>query len=427
MEATEAFLRTHNAGGTAFPWPKELFGRMVRERDGWFPVEIRALEEGSVAYPHVPLYTIRATREWAPLVTFLETLLTISCWYPSTVATLSRRCRDVIESAFEASVDPAAYSLVESRLHDFGFRACASLEQAIHGGAAHLLSFRGTDTLPAAYYTQQALNSGNPVAESIPASEHSVMMCYERDATAIRAMLEHFGGGAYSVVLDTFDYEEALRVDLPIVAAEATERGGFLIVRPDSGDPVEMTLLGLRALERTFGATVNGKGFKVITGAGIIFGDGINVPKIQAILAAVLAAGYSAQCLTFGMGSNLLHRIHRDTMSFATKVCHEERPDGSQRDLAKQPKGDSGKFSLPGKFNVVRDASDSITVFPAAEAPQSSEDLLSLVYDNGPVPHTRKSFDSLRTSLNDAWHRAPKTPQVLSAGLQEKIKNFKRT
>lgn len=79
----------------------------------------------------------------------------MTCRYPTTVATLSRRARDVIEAAFERSVDAGAASpLLLSRLHDFGFRGCCTVEQSVIGGAAHLLNFEGTDTLSAAYYVQ---------------------------------------------------------------------------------------------------------------------------------------------------------------------------------------------------------------------------------------------------------------------------------
>ena len=52
------------------------------------------------------------------------------------------------------------------------------MEQSVLGGAAHLLSFDGTDTLSAAYYVQFALNGGRPVGVSIPATEHSVMTAW---------------------------------------------------------------------------------------------------------------------------------------------------------------------------------------------------------------------------------------------------------
>lgn len=76
--------------------------------------------------------------DFSPLVTFLETILDM-VWYPLTVATLSRRCRDLIEESFQKTVDDEDFWLLESRLHDFGFRGCATVEQAMIGGSAHLV------------------------------------------------------------------------------------------------------------------------------------------------------------------------------------------------------------------------------------------------------------------------------------------------
>lgn len=91
---------------------------------------------------------------YAPLCTFLETLFTM-VWYPTTVATLSRRVRDVIEDYFEATADQGLHHpLIDSRLHDFGFRGCTTVDQSVIGGCAHLLNFTGTDTMSAAYYAQ---------------------------------------------------------------------------------------------------------------------------------------------------------------------------------------------------------------------------------------------------------------------------------
>lgn len=127
---------------------------------------------------HTPVYQMITKEPYAPLCTFLETILT-HVWYPSTVATLSRMTRDIIEEAFNQSVDENMMWLLESRLHDFGFRGCSSVEQSTLGGAAHLLNFTGSDTLSACYYVQFALNNGKPIGTSIPATEHSVMTSWK--------------------------------------------------------------------------------------------------------------------------------------------------------------------------------------------------------------------------------------------------------
>lgn len=101
-----------------------------------------------------PPTQITAVGEYAPLCTFLETILTM-IWYPTSVATLSRRARDVVEASFARTSDGGVGSpLVQSKLHDFGFRGCTGVEQSIIGGCAHLLSFTGSDTMSAAFYAQ---------------------------------------------------------------------------------------------------------------------------------------------------------------------------------------------------------------------------------------------------------------------------------
>ena len=139
VDAAAAFWGSHRApAATGFPFPEALLRRVVTECGGWFPVTIRALPAASVVHPHVPLFTIAATGDYAPLATWLETVLT-HAWYGSTVATLARRARDTVEAAFERSVDGGrAHPLLPSRLHDFGFRGATCVQQAVVGGAAHL-------------------------------------------------------------------------------------------------------------------------------------------------------------------------------------------------------------------------------------------------------------------------------------------------
>jgi len=104
-----------------------------------------------------------------------------------------------------------------------------------------------------------------------------------------------------------------------------------MVLRPDSGKPVDVVLEALKAAETVFGCDTNSKGFKVIKGAGVIQGDGIDPKVISEILNRILEEGYSAQNLAFGMGGNLLQNVNRDTMSFATKLNHITYKDGTKR------------------------------------------------------------------------------------------------
>ena len=107
VDRAKAFFATHNAGFTPYPFPEELFRKFVRENKGYFPVRIEALPEGTVCYPHTPVFQITAEKEYARLVTYLETLLTmvwVSAWSHlvvlilSDVIAVSHECRNVVSS-----------------------------------------------------------------------------------------------------------------------------------------------------------------------------------------------------------------------------------------------------------------------------------------------------------------------------------------
>lgn len=343
-------------------------------------------------------------------------------WYPSCVATLSRRCREVIEAAFDTSVEASAAGALEYRLHDFGMRGCTCVEQTVLGGVAHLLSFVGSDTMSAGFYAQFTLNDGKPISESIPATEHSVMTSWRTEALAIRNMIEKFGGDGkvFSCVMDSYDYTNALQKVLPSIAEEHVKAGGVIVLRPDSGEPTDVVLQGLHAAEKTFGADKNSKGYKVLRRARVIQGDGINFAQIQKILAAVLAAGFSAENVAFGMGGGLLQKSNRDTMSFATKLSYIQYADGTESDIMKKPKSDMDKVSFPGVLAVKR-VGGVPTIFPASQV-KPDENLLRVVYDKRPVPHAfPEDFDTLRKRVHAEWKALPKTYNPVSEPLKAKI------
>lgn len=161
-------------------------------------------------------------------------------------------------------------------------------------------------------------------------------------------LIEKYGSGAYACVMDSYDYADALERLLPAVRKEKLGKGGFLILRPDSGDPIETVLMALRAGDKVFGSRLNAKGYKVLEGCAVIQGDGVNYTTISKILEATMKLGFSVENVAFGMGAGLLQKLNRDTMSFATKLSRIEYADGSIRDIMKTPKTDKAKFSLPG-------------------------------------------------------------------------------
>lgn len=335
--------------------------------------------------------------------------------------------RQVIDEAFDKSVDPEFDFLRTSRLHDFGFRGTSSLEQSVLGGIAHLLNFEGSDTMSACYYAQYHLNGGKPVASSIPATEHSVMTSWETEEEAVQNMIDNFGEGLFAAVADSYDYHKYLNTVLPKVAEQIKQKGGMMVIRPDSGDPVECVLAGLEAAAKYFGYSVNSKGYKVISNAAVIQGDGIDYHVICAILDATLKAGFSAQNVAFGMGAGLLQKHNRDTMSFATKLSHITYANGDVRDVMKTPTTDSGKFSLPGKLKVLRQNGVAMAYPKSAtwEDKTLEKNELRVVYDCGPVSEVwDSSFDETRERVSREWREAPESADVISSQLKTKIESI---
>jgi nicotinamide phosphoribosyltransferase len=340
-----------------------------------WPVKIEAMPEGSVIRPHIPLYIITAKDEHSRLCTFLETILTM-LWYPCCVATLSRHTKTLIENAYKQSVPepdptlqddpdnittPLGYRLsLETRLHDFGFRGCTSVEQSVIGGCAHLLNFAGSDTMSAAYYAQYMLNGGVPVAHSIPATEHSVMTSYDSEIAAVKNLVDKFPGGLISCVWDAYDYDRMLNEGLPLLQEYIIKNQCTLVVRPDSGDPVEQVLKALKAGEMAgFPVTTNSKNYKVFKHFAVLQGDGINITVVKDILDTVIQNGFSACNVAFGMGGGLLQKVNRDTMSFATKLSYLKTKDGKEMVVVKAPAGQTGKMSFGGKMTVLHQVDES--------------------------------------------------------------------
>jgi len=254
-----------------------------------------------------------------------------------------------------------------------------------------------------------------------------VMTAWKTERDAILNMINQFGDGTFSTVVDSYDFEKTMEKVVPSVAPEMKKKKGTWIFRPDSGDPAESVILALRTAEKNFGATVNKKGFKVLNKTAVIQGDGISgKAAIRKILDAVLKEGFAAQNVAFGMGGALLQRVHRDNMSFATKLSFIEYTDGTKRDVMKTPKGDTGKISLPGILRVKRHQNGLEYVYPRSDTDDSydSDDILRVVYDCKPIANVWDDFDTIKRRVETQWHSSPKQHDPISEPLKQKIKRW---
>ena len=370
------------------PFHRKGWELLLDRHGGHLPLEIRAQAEGTIAPVHLPMMSVVNTDpDFFWLTSYVETAL-LRVWYPVTVATISFGVRQIIRDALERTADDPMAEL-PFKLHDFGARGVSSRTSAALGGMAHLVSFKGSDTLGAIVAARHAYHE--PMAGfSIPAAEHSTITSWGRDheVDAYANMVTQFGkpGGIYAVVSDSYDlYHAVEHLWGETLRQQVIDAGATLVVRPDSGDPVEVVAKTLNLLAAKFGTTLNGKGYRVLNTVRVIQGDGVNPVSIRAILDRIIGEGFSASNIAFGMGGALLQKCDRDTMAFAYKAS-AAKVNGAWRDVYKDPVTDSGKRSKRGLLGLVKDSGGYRTVAVGDEdfAPlEGGDNLLQPVWRNG--------------------------------------------
>lgn len=337
------------------PFPYDGWVRVVEVHDGYLPIRIKAVPEGTVVPSGNVLFTVESTDpELYWLVTWVETVLS-RVWYPTTVATRSYDLRQYIYKMLEETADDADAE-IGFKLHDFGARGVSSGESAGIGGLAHLVNFLGTDTIQALVYGRKYYGC-DMAGYSIPAAEHSTITSWGRDGEldAFRNMLAQFGkpNALVAVVSDSWDiYNAVENLWGEQLRQEVIDSGAIVVIRPDSGDPLQQVLTALETLGEKFGTTTNSKGYEVLNNVRVIQGDGVNPLAIKTILETMQAQGWSASNVAFGMGGELLQKINRDTHKFAYKVC-EAQVDGEWRPVYKQPVTSGMKKSKAGRLDLV--------------------------------------------------------------------------
>jgi nicotinamide phosphoribosyltransferase len=290
------------------------------------------------------------------LTSYIETALLRAVWYPSSVASSARKVKQIIRPMLEKTCDDPE-AMLPFRLHDFGARGVGAFEQAGIGGAAHLVNFMGTDTVTGVLYARRYYGA-EMAGFSIPASEHSTMTAWgvEREADAYANMIDRFaGGGMFAVVSDSYDINYAVS---EIWGEQLREKvrasGGTLVIRPDSGDPIETPVHVVKQLDYHFGSTLNAKGYKVLDkSVRVIQGDGVSNADIGQILGRLEAFGFSAENIAFGMGGGLLQKVNRNTYSFAMKTNARLDDAGKWHDVFKRPATMNVKASKAGRQAVV--------------------------------------------------------------------------
>lgn len=356
---------------------------VVREHKGYLPLRVMAVPEGTTVQVRNVFMTVENTCPqcyW--LTNYMETLL-VQTWYPTTVCTLSREIKKTIKKYLELTGPDT--SGLEFKLHDFGFRGVSSPESAGIGGAAHLVNFRGTDTLLALLVARDIYNAQDIAGFSIPAAEHSTITSWgpENEQAAYENMLTQYPNGLVAVVSDSYDIFQACeRLWGGTLKDKVLSRPGTLVIRPDSGDPVKTVVKVMEILSAQFGYEVTQNGYRLLPKqVRVIQGDGINYESIGQILASLAGHGFAADNLAFGMGGALLQRLDRDTLGHAFKCAAIRDKEGKWQPVYKKPVTDPFKASRAGRMMLVKTDAGYETV---DEDPKQENQLVTF-FENGRI------------------------------------------
>lgn len=389
------------------PFNNDGWKLLIDRHHGRLPLRIRAAPEGSIIPLHNALMTVENTDpDFAWLTSYFETQL-MRLWYPITVATQSYYLKKLIYSHLSKTADDPANEIL-FKLHDFGSRGVSSAESAAIGGAAHLVNFRGTDTIIAIRLLRDYYNE-EVSAYSIPAAEHSTITSWgkEHEVDAYRNMLKRYAkpGGMLAVVSDSWDiYNAVENIWGDILRREVVDSGATIIIRPDSGDPVEVVTKVASLLADKFGTETNSKGYKVLRNVRIIQGDGVNPDSIEEILNNLTSAGFSTTNISFGMGGALLQKVDRDSLKFAFK-CSAIRIGDVWKDVYKDPVTDSNKRSKRGRLDLVKTVdADGKIIYETIRTDQLDRHSATVatamrtVFENGELyPRADERLEDVRT------------------------------
>jgi len=371
---------------------------------GYLPINVKGIEEGTLVPMKVPVLTIYNTLpEFYWVTNYLETIISNLLWKPMTSATIAHTYRNVLRK-WQELTDVEKSWFIDWQGHDFSMRGMDSVEATIASGLGHLTSFNGTDSLPAIYGARKFYGEKEFVGGSVNATEHSVMCAGSKDdeVGTFRRLLETYPTGILSVVSDTWDLWKVCTEHVVTLKEEILARDGKLVIRPDSGDPVDI-LCGTRdSIDRdwagtpeqkgviellwdVFGGTTNEQGYKVLDShIGAIYGDSITIERADEICKRLAAKGFASTNVVLGIGSFTYQYNTRDTFGFAMKATYVEI-DGEGREIFKDPITDDGtKKSATGLLKVFKTILEGdIVLHDQVSWEEESEGILQTIYENG--------------------------------------------
>ena len=382
IDEAEEIIKIHG-----LPFNKSGWEYILDKYGGHLPIYIEAVPEGTIVPNNNVLLQITNTDPkcfWLP--TYLETALLRAIWYPTTVATLSYECKNLIKSYLLQTSDDL--KRLEYMLADFGARGVSSYESSEIGGASHLVNFYSTSTISALRFIKKYYNADLDNYTTIPAAEHSTIILWGKDkeVNSYQNMISEFANySRYAVVSDSYDYWNAIdKIWGGKLKNNIENSSNTLIIRSDSGDPVEVVIKTLEILMQKFGFELNKKGYKVLPKfIHVLHGDRVSIEKIEEILKVLKSKKISVENISFGMGASLLQKVNRDNQQFAMKLSAIKRRNCDWQGVCKSPITEPKKHSKCGRLSLIKINNEYHTINEKLNVKEKNH--LMPVFKNGEI------------------------------------------
>ncbi len=330
------------------PFPINMWLRVIHECDGYLPLKIESLQDGTYVPKNTPFAKITNTIEgFGELVTWFEPLLLMSS-FDSGCATRAFEIRKYLDQN----------NLPLNRIHSFGFRGHNSMENAEKAGKAWRLFLNGTDD-----FHTQLITDG--MGSSIPATAHKTIQQFNNELQAYYHSIDEtkkHGFNIISLVIDTYDPIRFIKYHSQDIAQYAKDKGVHVVFRPDSGNVKDQAF--------SLWCMMWSKG--LINDTSCIIGEGMTLNKIKEYDSFFKEMGCNLDWFNYGMGSGFYKDIDRDYLGFAMKTSYSNGEDRMKFSA------DKFKESLPGDPMLVQYGNKIWATYDSPE-----KNLYEIIYEYG--------------------------------------------
>ena len=316
----------------AMPFPREIWDRVVSEFDGYCPIKIQAVKEGTYCPIYTPCIQIRNTVEgFGELVTWFEGVF-IKVFFSSSLLYRANEMR-----AYLDSLVPKFGSGVLWKLNSFGFRGTNSLEDSKVISTAWSTRLFGTDDFHVNQYIKQDKDQIH--IGSIMAQAHKVVEQFDNEIDAYYHAIDEakrLQKNIVALVIDTYCPYNFINNLMEKVVKYAISQGVHVVLRPDSSDTMAQAVL-----------IYNKKVELGLTNVSVIIGDSITYHNYKDKDKWLESQGVPLDFVFYGMGAGFYKDIVRDTDGWASKLAY------SNGEARMKFSADEFKISIPDIVNLV--------------------------------------------------------------------------